>query len=66
MNWKTQIYKYGYIRTINESGKKRITRTSKSKSQDKIDICLNCTKKKCNGNCNKIRRKRNETECRNN
>lgn len=34
--------------------------------QELIDICLNCTKKKCNGNCIIIRRKRNETKSRNN
>lgn len=66
MNWKSQIYKNGFIRTIDESGKKIITRTTKSKSQDKIDICLNCIKKKCNGNCNEIRRKINEAKSRNN
>lgn len=31
-----------------------------TQEKELIDFCLNCTKKKCNGNCNEIRRKRNE------
>lgn len=58
MNWITQIYKYGYIRTTDESGKKHKSKNSQSKKQEKIDICLNCTKNKCNGDCNEIRRKK--------
>lgn len=45
---------------------KRLT----EQEQKLIDICLNCSKKKCSGNCTIIkqikRRKENETESRNN
>lgn len=59
MNWKSQIYKNGFIMTIDESGNKNTKRKPKNESQNKINICLNCTKNKCNGTCNEIRRKRN-------
>ena len=65
MNWKYQIAKNGFIRTTDESGKTHLTRPPNSDSKEMIDMCLNCAKKKCNGNCNEIRRKRNETENRN-
>ena len=56
MNIKKQIYKHGYITTVNESGKKIVTKFAQSDSQNRINKCLNCTKPKCNGNCIEIRR----------
>lgn len=66
MNWKTQIYRNGYVSTIKESGGKRKPKTTQAESQEKINMCLTCTKKKCNGNCIDIRRKKNERESRDN
>ena len=57
MNWKYQIHKNGYLRTIDESGTKRKPKAPQTEPKEKIDMCLNCTKKKCNGNCIDIRRK---------
>lgn len=37
-------------------------KTVTKEEQEIIDFCLNCTKKKCNGNCKEIRRKKNEMQ----
>lgn len=38
-----------------------LKRTTKEE-QRIIDICLNCTKKKCNGNCEEFRRSKKNAE----
>ena len=58
MNWKSQIIQNGYVNTTNESGTKRKSKRLRAEPKENIDMCLNCTKKKCNGNCIDIRRKR--------
>lgn len=56
MNLIKQIYKNGFIKSIDESCNYSKTKIKKSKNQDNIDMCLNCTSDKCNGNCDKIRK----------
>lgn len=65
MNWITQIHKYGIVRImpIEEKPKKY---KSKLNKKENIEICLNCKKEFCNGNCKDIRRNKNETKSKNN
>ena len=65
MSLKSMFDENGHIRLAPKiSDGERIKPISKEE-QRLIDICLECKKKKCNGNCKEIRRAKNETKIRN-
>lgn len=59
MNWRMEIKRNGFIRTAKEQKRVYYKKKEKIPDEENIDICLNCTRKNCNGSCKNIRRKNN-------
>lgn len=56
MSWRNDLYQNGSIKVVREVGVSRKPKKNRDKEQRMIEICLNCTEKKCRGTCDKIRR----------
>lgn len=56
MNWKQEVYQNGSVKVSTGVGIKRKQKVNREKEYKEIEICLNCTEKKCKGTCDKIRR----------
>lgn len=54
MNYFKHIYKNGMIPLEPNYNKSKYVRKQR-KTSENVDVCLNCTKTKCNGNCKKAR-----------
>lgn len=66
MSWKADLWRNGYLKTVDENGVQHSVSLPRTDTQEIMNMCLSCTKKKCNGNCIDIRRKKNETKSRDN
>lgn len=58
--WK-EIRQFGVTRTVTPQGKKAFGKPKKH--DNTVDICLNCAKEVCNGNCSEIKKKRGDAKC---
>lgn len=58
MTYTKQMKYDGCIKTTDERGKKKKIKMASSEPTEIINICLNCDYPKCNGYCDKIRRKK--------